>query len=79
MIRFRCIPMETASAIRFRQTGHDDAGNPLHHKIADHPLPADTALQNPRSARPSCAAPIISAGRTRLLDAKPDLSSCRAL
>ena len=44
MIGFRCIPMDTASAIRFRQTGRDDAGNSLHHKIADHPAPCRHCL-----------------------------------
>ena len=57
MTGFRYIPMDTASAIRFRQTGRDDAGNPLHRKIADHPPPADTALQNPRSGLPCCSVP----------------------
>ena len=44
MISFRGIPMDTASAIRFRQTGRDDAGNSLHHKIADHPAPCRHCL-----------------------------------
>ena len=44
MIGFRCIPMDTASAIRFRQTGRDDAGNVLHRKIADHPAPCRHCL-----------------------------------
>ena len=44
MIGFRCIPMDTASAIRFRQTGRDDAGNSLHHKIVDHPAPCRHCL-----------------------------------
>src|SRR5262249_29102850 len=39
MIGFRCIPMDTASAIRFRQTDRDDAGNSLHRMIADHTAP----------------------------------------
>ena len=41
---FRCIPMDTASANRFRQTGRDDAGNVLHRKIADHPAPCRHCL-----------------------------------
>jgi uncharacterized protein DUF1203 len=44
MVRFRCIPMDTASAVRFRQTGRDDAANPLHRKIADHPVPCRHCL-----------------------------------
>jgi len=36
--------MDTASAIRFRQTDRDDAGNRLHHKIADHPAPCRHCL-----------------------------------
>jgi hypothetical protein len=44
MIGFRCIPMDTGSAIRFRQTGCDDAGNPLHRRIADHPAPCRHCL-----------------------------------
>jgi hypothetical protein len=60
MIGFRYIPMDTASAIRFRQPDRDDAGNPLHRKIPDHPVPADTALQNLRSGHLCCSVPIIS-------------------
>ena len=44
MIGFRCIPMDTESAMRFRQTGRDDAGNLLHRKIADHPSPCRHCL-----------------------------------
>jgi len=44
MIGFRCIPMDTASAIRFRHTGRDDAGNALHRKIAEHPAPCRHCL-----------------------------------
>jgi hypothetical protein len=44
MVGFRCIPMDTASAIRFRHTGRDDAGNSLHCKIADHPAPCRHCL-----------------------------------
>ncbi len=34
MPRFRCIPMPTETAERFRTTGRDDAGNALLHRIA---------------------------------------------
>ena len=44
MTSYRCIPMDTASASRFRQTGRDDAGNSLHRKIADHPAPCRHCL-----------------------------------
>jgi hypothetical protein len=44
MIGFRCIPMGTASAIRFRQTERDDAGNSLHRMITDHPAPCRHCL-----------------------------------
>jgi Protein of unknown function (DUF1203) len=44
MIGFRCIPMDTASAIRFRQTGRDDGGNSLHRMIADHLAPCRHCL-----------------------------------
>jgi len=63
MIGFRYIPMDTASAIRFRQTDRDDAGNPLHREIADHPVPADTALQNLRSGHLCRSVLIISERR----------------
>jgi len=36
--------MDTESAIRFRETGRDDAGNLLHRKIADHPSPCRHCL-----------------------------------
>jgi len=36
--------MDTESAIRFRQTGRDDAGNLLYRKIADHPAPCRHCL-----------------------------------
>jgi len=52
MIGFRCIPMDTASAVRFRQTGCDDAGNPLHHKIADHPAPCRHCLAESQIGAP---------------------------
>jgi len=63
MIGFRYSPMDTASAIRFLQTDRDDAGNPLHRKIPDHPVPADTALQNLRSGHLCCSVPTISERR----------------
>ncbi len=34
MSRFRCIPIPTETAERFRTTGRDDAGNALIHRIA---------------------------------------------
>ena len=52
MTDFRCIPMDTASAIRFRQTGCDDAGNPLHRKIADHPAPCRHCLAESQIGAP---------------------------
>ena len=44
MIGFRCIPMDPTSATRFRRSGLDDAGNPLHRKIAAHPSPCRYCL-----------------------------------
>jgi len=44
MMGFRCIPMDTESAIRFRQTRRDDAGNLEHRKIADHSPPCRHCL-----------------------------------
>ena len=52
MIGFRCIPMDTASAIRFRQTGRDDAGNSLHRKIANHPAPCRHCLADSQIGAP---------------------------
>jgi hypothetical protein len=52
MIGFRYIPMDTASASRFRQTGGDDAGNSLHHKIADHPAPCRHCLAEAQIGTP---------------------------
>ena len=52
MIGFRCIPMDTASATRFRQTGRDDAGNSLHRKIADHPAPCRHCLKDSQIGAP---------------------------
>ena len=79
MIGFRYIPMDTASAIRFRQTNRDDAGNPLHRKIADHPAPADTALQNLRSGHLCCSVPIISERRMVSIGHQARIPSHRAL
>src|SRR5689334_19128428 len=50
MIGFRCIPMDTASAVR--QTGCDDAGNPLHRRIADHPAPCRHCLAESQIGTP---------------------------
>jgi hypothetical protein len=44
MVRFRCIPMDTTGAVRFRQTGRDDAGNPVHTKIVDRSSPCRHCL-----------------------------------
>ena len=37
MHRFRCVPVPTATAKRFRETGRDDRGNTLRHMLADAP------------------------------------------
>ncbi|PHK95198.1 hypothetical protein CR162_09560 [Pseudoroseomonas rhizosphaerae] len=37
MPRFRCVPMPTRTARRFRQTGRDDRGLPLHARPVDGP------------------------------------------
>lgn len=37
MTKFRCLPMDTAAAHRFRATGRDDRGGPNHHRVADGP------------------------------------------
>ena len=37
MARFRCLPIPTATAERFRTTGVDDHGNALRHMVADGP------------------------------------------
>ncbi|MBY0336880.1 MAG: DUF1203 domain-containing protein [Acetobacteraceae bacterium] len=37
MTRFRCVPMDTASAARFRATRRDDRGGPAHSRIVDGP------------------------------------------
>ncbi|HEX3537459.1 MAG TPA: DUF1203 domain-containing protein [Stellaceae bacterium] len=52
MIRFRCVPMDTAAAERFRQTGRDDAGSPLHRRIADHPSPCRHCLADATEGEP---------------------------
>jgi hypothetical protein len=44
MVPFRCVPMDTAAAHRFRETGVDDGGNRLHRKLADHPAPCRQCL-----------------------------------
>jgi hypothetical protein len=36
-MNFRCIPIDTRVAERFRSTGVDDRGNPVHHRIVDQP------------------------------------------
>ncbi|MFL1463704.1 DUF1203 domain-containing protein [Roseococcus sp. DSY-14] len=37
MTRFCCLPMDTASALRFRETGRDDRGGPVHRRAVDGP------------------------------------------
>jgi len=37
MPNFRCIPIETATAERWRATGRDDRGLPLHRRVVDGP------------------------------------------
>lgn len=37
MTRFRCVPMDTASARRFRATRRDDRGGPVHVRPVDGP------------------------------------------
>jgi hypothetical protein len=44
MVPFRCQPMDSAVALRFRATGIDDGGNRLHRRIADHPSPCRHCL-----------------------------------
>ena len=44
MLSFRCVPMETAAANRFRETGIDDGGNRLHRQIADRASPCRHCL-----------------------------------
>ena len=46
MTDFRCIPIETATAERFRRTGRDDRGLPLHRRVVDGPgFPCRHCLQ----------------------------------
>src|SRR5216684_561584 len=52
MIGFHCVPMDTASATRFRQTDRDDAHNPLHRRIADHPSPCRHCLAEAEVGEP---------------------------
>lgn len=43
---FRCVPIPTATAARFRTTGRDDRGNPLYRRVADGPgFPCRHCLQ----------------------------------
>ena len=44
MVPFRCVPMGSAAARRFRETGIDDGGNHLHRQVADHPSPCRHCL-----------------------------------
>lgn len=55
MSRFRCLPLPAETARRFRATGRDDRGLPLHRRVADGPgfpcrhclclaLPGETVL-----------------------------------
>lgn len=37
MSRFRCVPMDTESARRFRATRRDDRGGPVHERVVDGP------------------------------------------
>lgn len=37
MPRFRCLPVPTETAGRFRRSGRDDRGNALHRRVADGP------------------------------------------
>ena len=46
MTRFRCLPIPTGTARRWRQTGADDRGQPLHRRVADGPgFPCRHCLQ----------------------------------
>jgi hypothetical protein len=46
MPRFRCIAMPTGAAARFRATGTDDRGNPVHRRVVDGPgFPCRHCLQ----------------------------------
>jgi hypothetical protein len=44
MVPFRCQPMDSAVALRFRATGIDDGGNRLHRRIADRHSPCRHCL-----------------------------------
>ena len=81
MLPFRCVAMETAAADRFRGTGIGDGDNRLYRQIADQHRPAATAWPKPSLGRPCFLVRTISGVRTGfiLLDAQPDLGSCRAL
>ena len=37
MPRFRCVPIPTETAVRWRATGRDDRGEALHHRVVDGP------------------------------------------
>ena len=37
MPRFRCVPIPTEAALRFRRTGRDDRGGALHRRVVDGP------------------------------------------
>jgi len=76
MVPFRCVPMDTAAADRFRATSVDDAGNRLHRKLADHPSPCRHCLTEAVQGE----AVLLGSyhfGRPMgiLLDAKPNLCS----
>lgn len=46
MTRFRCVPMDTASARRFRATRRDDRGGPIQERVVDGPgFPCGHCLQ----------------------------------
>lgn len=44
MVPFRCVPMDTDAADRFRESGVDDSGNRVHRQVADHPSPCRHCL-----------------------------------
>ncbi len=48
MIPFRCVPMDTAAADRFRESGLDDAGNRLVRQFAGHSSPCRHCLTDAR-------------------------------
>lgn len=46
MPRFRCVPIPHETAMRWRDTGHDDRGEALHRRVADGPgFPCRHCLQ----------------------------------